>query len=287
MKKNLVANFFWNHRNISIYEYCCLNSFLKNNFQVNVYSYVDINLPKGAKLKNASEILNKNEIKKFVHGKKPRCLAAFADKFRIELQKKNLGWWFDMDVVCLKSAKYFLQLEKKNKFIIGKEVKNKINTAVLKINDHLLSNEISRDIENIGYTIKWGEIGPNLITKILKTKKIYHKAQPQWKFYAINYKNFDLLILPKNKKKAKILTKNSFVTHTYNQIFNRFGIPKNIMPPKGSFLYEIFIKYSPEVKKLESLPEPTALRLLEKKNGFKENLLDLFPSFIRGLKRVV
>ena len=26
--------------------------------------------------------------------------AAFTDKFRIELQKRNLGWWFDMDVVC-------------------------------------------------------------------------------------------------------------------------------------------------------------------------------------------
>ena len=59
------------------------------------------------------------------------------------------------------------------------------------------------------------------------------------------------------------------------------------MPPKGSFLYEVFIKYSPELKKLESLPESTAHRLLERTNGFKENLFDLLPSFIRAFKRVV
>lgn len=287
MKKKLQANFFWNSPKLTIYEYCCVKSFIKNNFNVDVYSYVKIKLPKGAKLKNASEILNKNEIKKFIHNKKPHCLAAFSDKFRVELQKKNLGWWFDMDVVCLKNAKYFLKLEKKNKFIIGEEVKNKINTAVLKINDNLLCNEIAKNIENIGYKIKWGEIGPSLITKILKKKKIYHKSQPQYKFYAINYKNFNLLVLPTNKKIANILTKKSLVCHNYNQIFSRFGIPKNIMPPKGSFLYEVFIKYSPELKKLESLPESTAHRLLERTNGFKENLFDLLPSFIRAFKRVV
>jgi hypothetical protein len=59
------------------------------------------------------------------------------------------------------------------------------------------------------------------------------------------------------------------------------------MPPKNSFLYKVFLKYSPELKKLESLPESTVLRLLEKKNGFKENLFDLFPSLIRGIKRII
>lgn len=287
MKRNLVANFFWNDSRISVYEYCCLNSFLKNNFQVHVHSFVNINLPKGAKLKNASEILNKNEIKKFIHNKKPNCLAAFADKFRIELQKRNLGWWFDMDVICLKNAKYFLELEKKNKFIVGMETKNETNNAVLKIRDNILLDEISRNITSAGYNIKWGEIGPKLITKILKSKKILHKAQPQYKFYAINFENFKLLFLPKYKKYAKNLIKLSFTTHIYNQIFSRFGIPKNIMPPKGSFLYEVFIKYSPELKKLESLQESTAQRLLEKTNGFKENLFDLLPSFIRAFKRVI
>ena len=192
-----------------------------------------------------------------------------------------------MDVVCIKNSKFFAALEKENKFIIGMETQNKINNAVLKINDIFLLSEISKKIEKTGYIIKWGQIGPDLITKILKKKKIFSMAQPRKKFYAINYKNFSWLILPKYKNLAKQITKDSLVVHNYNQIFNRFGIPKNVMPPKNSFLYEIFIRYSQDLKKKEYLPEITANRLLERTNGFKENLLDLFPSFVRGLKRVV
>jgi hypothetical protein len=285
LKKKIKANFFWNSNNLSVYEYACLNSFVKNDFDVDVYSFCNIKLPQGVVLKNASSILDQKEIKKFIHDGKAGCLAAFTDKFRIELQKKNLGWWFDMDVVCLKNSKYFSKLEKGNKFIIGMETNNKINNAVLKISDKNLASHISKKILETGYNFKWGGIGPDLITKILKKEKILYKAQPRYKFYAINYQNFNLLILPKYKKLAEQLTKNSLVTHNYNQIFNRFGIPKNIMPPKNSFLYSIFIEYCPELKKKEYLPETTAYRLLERTNGFKENLYDLFPSLFRSLKK--
>ena len=42
----MIANFFWDNKKISIYEYACLKSFLKNNFDVHVYSYKNIILPK-------------------------------------------------------------------------------------------------------------------------------------------------------------------------------------------------------------------------------------------------
>lgn len=90
MERNKInANFFWNSSKISLYEYSCLKSFIKNNFNVRVFSYKKIELPKGAKLIDAKIILSKNEIKKFVHQKRVGCLAAFSDKFRVVLQKKN------------------------------------------------------------------------------------------------------------------------------------------------------------------------------------------------------
>ena len=58
------------------------------------------------------------------------------------------------------------------------------------------------------------------------------------------------------------------------------------MPPKNSFLYFQFLKYCPELKNIETLPVNTLNRLLSKKNGFKENLKDLFPSFFRALKKI-
>ena len=79
------ANFFWhNNKQFTYYEYACVSSFVKNNFDVNVYSYENIKLPKNAKLKDASKIISKKNIYKYNHQGKKGCLAAFADKFRIE-----------------------------------------------------------------------------------------------------------------------------------------------------------------------------------------------------------
>ena len=45
------------------------------------------------------------------------------------------------------------------------------------------------------------------------------------------------------------------------------------------------IKTCPEYEKLETLPQTTFCKLLNKKNGFKENLFDLIPSFVREIKK--
>ena len=251
---------------------------------MNVYSYVKINLPKGAFLKNASKILNKKEINKFIHEGKRGCLAAFTDKFRIELQKKRYGWWFDMDVLCLKDARFFNKLDKDKKIIIGFEDAYKVNNAVLKINDEKLINNISSEILKAGYIIKWGSIGPKLITKILKKNYLTLEILKKNIFYPVNYSNFSNLLLPEKLPFIKKNSQQSLTCHIYNQILNRFGIPKNIMPTKGSFLYEKFIKYCPELKNKDFLPYNTMIRLLDKKNGFKENITDIIPSLLRALR---
>ena len=281
----MIANFFWNNKNLSIYEYSCLKSFLKNKFDVHVYSYKNINLPKKVMLKDASNILPKKYLNRFTHGGKKGCLAAFADLFRIYLQKKNLGWWFDADVLCLKNSSEFYNLDKK-KIIVGLETDKMINNAVLKINDHDLIDLILKKISNIGFNFSWGKIGPQLITEILKETGQLSISMGRENFYPINFTNFENLLEPRYLKKARLLTKNSYTCHNYNQILSRFAIPKNIMPPKNSFLYEQFLKYCPELKNIETLPIDTLNRLLNKENGFKENLKDLLPSFFRALKKI-
>jgi hypothetical protein len=113
---------------------------------------------------------------------------------------------------------------------------------------------------------------------------MFSKAFPKSFFYPINYFNFKYLLLPKYYNEAKKICKDSYTFHNYNEILNRFGIPKNIMPPKGSFLHKCFLDSAPELKSKECLPEKTATRLLERTNGFKENLKDLLPSLIRSFR---
>ncbi len=284
-RKKITANFFWHGKELSIYEIACLKSFIKNGFNVVVYSFKKIPLPNKVISKNANLILKKSEIKKFIHGGNKGCLAAYSDKFRILIQKKNLGWWFDLDIICLKDSKSFLKLEKNKKIIIGYETKNKVNTAVLKINDISIIKEILNNIKQIGYKFKWGKIGPILFSQYISNKSIDSEIFPESFFYPINFKNIELLFNPKHFKLATKLSNNSHTIHLYNQIINRIGIPKNILPPKNSYLYRKIIQICPEYKSLESLPETTFQKLLNKKNGFKENFLDLIPSFFRAIKR--
>ena len=284
--KKITANFFWHGKDLSIYEIACLKSFIKNGFRVVVYSFKKINLPKKVISKNANTILKKSEITKFIHGDKKGCLAAYSDKFRILLQKKNLGWWFDLDIICLKNSKDFINLEKSKKIVIGYETKNKVNTAVLKINKFNIAEEIFNKIKKIGYKFQWGKIGPILLNDYISEKKLKNQIFAESTFYPINYENIELLFNPQKIKKASYLTRKSFTIHLYNQIISRIGIPKNILPPKDSYLYNLITQICPEYKKKEALPEVTFLKLLNKKNGFKENFFDLIPSFIRAIKRI-
>lgn len=285
MKKKIIANFFWsNKKKFTIYEYACVNSFVKNGFQVDLYSYDKIGLPKGANLKNASNIMSKKDLKRFIHDGKKGCLAAFSDKFRIHLMKKVRGWYFDCDILCLRNVTQFSNIENNNDIIVGLETKNNVNNAILKIENKKILEIILNKIKERGYVFKWGDIGPNLITKILKDENEFHSALKQEIFYPFNFKSdFKLLLLPGYDTRINKMVKNSLTIHNYNQILTRFGIPKNIMPPRNSFLYQKFIKYCPEFKKLECLPLDTAQKLLSRRNGFRENINDLIPSLVRAI----
>ena len=88
MKKiKTTANFFWSNSDISLYEYAYLKSFLNNNFEVNVYSFQKLKLPKGASLKNAAQILHKKEMKKYLKAYLERRAKRLEAKKRDEMRR--------------------------------------------------------------------------------------------------------------------------------------------------------------------------------------------------------
>ena len=95
------ANFFWHGASLSLQEYICISSFVKNGFKVRVYSYNNLTIPEGAELSDASEILPVTDLRKYTQAGMSGNLAAFSDAFRYHLIDKRGGWWFDTDVICL------------------------------------------------------------------------------------------------------------------------------------------------------------------------------------------
>ena len=112
MTNTNVANFFW-VGNISIYEILSIKSFIDNGFNVNLWTYQDSLKNKrdlvgmDINICDASNILEKDLMHKFSQGKQKSNPASFANLFRLELLKKEGGWWFDLDCICLKDVSEF------------------------------------------------------------------------------------------------------------------------------------------------------------------------------------
>lgn len=284
------ANFFWHGSALSLYEESCLKSFVRNNFTVNIYSYEKLKKISDVNNINAEEILPISTLAKYTENKKYGFIASFSDEFRIHLMKNQKGWWFDMDIICLKNSEDFDLLEQNRKIVAGYEEGENIANGVLKINDQFIISEILNEIEKADAKSTRGGVGPELIKKTVKKRKLSNEMLAQKFLFPVNYKNFHWLFIPEKKEEVKRLYEKSYLCHFYNEILNRFSYTKNILPPEGSFLHEKIIESDPGLISRQCLPVNSFLRLIGKKDGsvsFGEHLNDLIPSFVRMLKHRV
>jgi hypothetical protein len=241
---NEVANFFWAGSSLSLYEENCISSFLKNRFTVNVWSFQQLSLPIGADLKNAKEFFDQDFSLKITQGGKPGSIAAFSDLFRYKVLEKYGGWWFDTDCICLKDQLEFKELLKNQKIVVGYESENYINGAVLNfINRDLAKEAFDRSmsiLEEKKFNIKWGDIGPRLITRLIHENGLVKEIYKEDYFYPIHYKHAMLALDPIHTANINEKVKNSYVYHCWNEILREKNINKNETPPQKSFIYERF-----------------------------------------------
>jgi hypothetical protein len=251
-----VANFFWIGE-LTIYEIFCINSFLKNGFKVNLWSYEDgfnkniFDNNNNLNILYAGEIVDLNVLYKFKQDSQKYSISSFTNLFRYKLLKQNYGWWFDSDCLCLKNVSYFEELANHKEFVLGREEDKKygtlVNGSVMYLRDDQMIDWFIDYIENKlkddNVNFYWGEIGPNLITKKLKDDDKYFDTEETNIFYPIDASSFELMF-SNNKKNVDYLetiTENSYVIHLWNEMTRRHFINKNKLPPKNSFLYKKFL----------------------------------------------
>lgn len=88
---------------LGMLERLSIKSFLANGHPYHLYAYEPLeNLPEGVLLKDASEILPKEEIFQYQKGKAKGGYSGFANLFRYRLLQIKGGWWCDTDIICLK-----------------------------------------------------------------------------------------------------------------------------------------------------------------------------------------
>lgn len=241
-----IANFFWHGPPMSLYERNCILSFVNHNFYVNVWSFTPRELPPGVHLCDPLRYFKIEDIESINQDNKQGCLAAFSDAFRYSVLQDIGGWWFDTDCICLKDQTEFKNLKNNKSIIAGFENENIINGAVLNFVDPQLAAQayqlLNQILSNKNRTIRWGEIGPKLITRLINEQGLLEEVFPAPAFYPVHWKNALSALNPELTEEINKKCANSYVYHYWNEIIKKNGIDKSVPPPVGSFIYEQFAK---------------------------------------------
>jgi len=181
----------------------CIQSFLKNGYKFNLYTYDKINnIPKGTTVRNGEDILPKSEIFTYKNG----SVSAFSNLFRFTMIYKTGEVWVDTDIFCRKSydfsqSKILLVSEPDEEY---KKEKPTSNLIQFPKEDPIMKRAIEicesyKDKIETG-EFKWG-LGPLTIKKIVEEFKLEKYIQ-HWNF-ANNCNNHHYQILYSNKIVSK------------------------------------------------------------------------------------
>lgn len=255
---------FW-QGTLSLYEQVCMLSFVKQGFQVELYSYQELDVPEGVLLKDAQSILDQSLLTKYTQGGKKASPTAFANLFRYKLLSLQGGFWADADIICLRPVSDFvdLQAQARGKILFVREDLEKVNNAIIiSEQGHPLLQKMFETAHDHDPIVKvWGSLGPILVTDFAERFPEQIEVLPIPTFYPIHYKDFFQVMLPNQYQTCQEKTRQSYGLHLWNAMIKRCYIPQNVLPPKGSFLHHLFKEFFPA--DYPCLPETTLLQLLE------------------------
>jgi hypothetical protein len=243
MSKTLV-NMLWIGGDLSNIELLSINSFLKNDYAVNLWTYQPItNIPDGVMKNDANLIIPEDEIFK-VRG----SVAPFSDIFRLKLINEQGGMWSDIDVVALKPAEDIFN----SSFVVTEDIwegswrKDKpytITNCVI-YNSHSEPGNLIDVVYNFASTfpkekIAWSTIGPDALHNI---SDIYpdHGFDIKPVVFANSIpagKITEVLLNPGD------VDPDAQFLHLYNDMWRRQNLNKNAKPPQGSILDGLYKKY--------------------------------------------
>src|SRR5262249_49795257 len=148
-----------------------------------LYTYGPVaDVPDGVHIRDASEILPRDNI--FVYRSDPGkgSHAAFANLFRYKLLSMRGGWWVDADVFCLRAFEIATDL------VFGLERRGRVNNCVIKAPaGHPLLEYLYVKACEMGPEISWGQTGPELFTSSLQQFGLLQNALPAAAFCPIDH----------------------------------------------------------------------------------------------------
>lgn len=192
-----IAQFLWVEGRLSTLERLCLASFLHHGYTVHLYTYGEVqSVPDGVVQCNGDEIIPREKL--FLgRGVSGESYATFADLFRYELLAQRGGWWFDMDMVCLRRFPPPRQLTFASTWEgVWGEAASNCAIWCLPGDPHIV--ELSRRAQKkhaIG-ELSFGALGPFLVQALVQERKLQAHMAPWYEFCPYPWRMISRLALP-------------------------------------------------------------------------------------------
>jgi Glycosyl transferase family 2/Alpha 1,4-glycosyltransferase conserved region len=224
---------FWHGGALSPYELFCLKSYIDCGYAVDLYTY-DLKLvaPAGVRVCDAAELVSRDEV--FVYqaeGFGKGSPSAFSNYFRYKLLAERGGWWIDTDVVCLTDC-----IPVVNEFF-ARQDKDFVACGTMYFPPgHPIMLRCLEQTIKLGRTVKWGDTGPHMLTRVLEERGSLDRAVPASVCYPIHYSQAVDLLRPSKTAVLAPRIETSLFLHLWNSMLVYRGVQKTCLPPKGSLL---------------------------------------------------
>lgn len=249
---------FW-HGPMSWLEALSIASFHRHGHRVEVFAFDPIeNLPANAVWRDAAELMPREDLV-FYKGK--GTPAVFSDRFRLELMRRNLGVWADLDVYCVRP------IAQPDDYLMAWERPGSVNSAVLYIPPEapLLSDlfavfdrdnrplfepflPLYRRIEVAARRLvgdkvppehlQYGATGPMALTHYVKARGLADRVKPSTVFYPIPYEDIPGLLQP-GSDVASAIRPETLGIHLWRSQFTNRGRAEILIPPPDSAMHKL------------------------------------------------
>jgi hypothetical protein len=232
------ARAFWTGPRLSPYEELSLLSFVAAGARVLLYTNdMSLRVPQGVELVPVDDIVTQ-DTQIFAYEDGDQCLTPHSDLFRYAAIEACGGWYFDLDVVCLRNEL------PEAKVYLAREADDIVNAAVMKFPAQspflaAAREEAHRLLPEAGRLT----IGPELITRLASDYALDHLIRPPAKAYEIHTTEILAMFDPHQRERLEERVADSDFVHLWNEIWRRIRIPKNFGPPAGSFLDGLFRRF--------------------------------------------
>ena len=250
---------FWAGHRLSAFESACLHSFVARGHPLTLFSFQPVeDVPEGVSLANAQDIVDAASVSRFRINGRP-SLSHFSDYFRYMMFSKTDLVWIDTDVMMLAD---FDHDPRRN--LLAREDARNLCGAVMRIGsgDPSLPALIRQTEATMDTRMRWGDTGPRLLTQVYGPQ-LGATAHRKELFFPVHYDDFWKVFVPEHFDECKALCKEAYTLHLWNNIVDRLGFWKDLLPPEGSFLRHLFVENGSRKYFRSTFPLANTRRLVE------------------------